>query len=101
MRISDWSSDVCSSDLFKEPTFRVALEHHFSRDILAYVSFNTGFKSGGYALLSADAYDPEKLKAYEAGLKTEWFNRTLRPHLNGFLYRYPAQQVNVYRKSVV
>ena len=84
---------------FKEPTFRVALEHHFSRDILAYVSFNTGFKSGGYALLSADAYDPEKLKAYEAGLKTEWFNRTLRLNMNGFLYRYSDQQVNVNRGS--
>ena len=81
---------------FTEPTFRVALEQHFSRDILAYVSFNTGFKSGGYALLTpGNGYNPEKLKAYEVGLKTEWFNHTLRLNMDGFLYRYSDQQVNV------
>ena len=81
---------------FTEPTFRVALEQHFSRDILAYVSFNTGFKSGGYALLTpGNGYQPEKLTAYEVGLKTEWFNHTLRLNIDAFLYRYTNQQVNV------
>src|SRR3546814_10586706 len=31
MRISDWSSDVCSSDLFRGQ-FPVALQHEFARD---------------------------------------------------------------------
>jgi iron complex outermembrane receptor protein len=81
---------------FTEPTFRVALEQHFTHDILAYVSFNTGFKSGGYALLTpGNGYEPEKLTAYEIGLKTEWLDHTLRLNMDGFLYRYKDQQVNV------
>lgn len=81
---------------FTEPTFRVALEQHFTRDILAYVSFNTGFKSGGYALLTpGNGYEPEKLTAYEIGVKTEWFDHTLRLNMDAFLYRYKDQQVNV------
>jgi len=80
----------------ERPTFRIALDHHFSRDVLGYVSYNTGFKSGGYNLLRpGNAFQPEKLKAVEVGLKTEWFDHTLRFNVDGFLYRYTNQQVNI------
>lgn len=80
----------------EEPTFRIALDHHFTPDILGYVSFNTGFKSGGYVLLQpGNAYKPEKLKSYEAGLKTQLFDDKLRLNINGFIYRYTDQQVQV------
>lgn len=36
----------------KKPTFRAAIDHRFGPTLLAYASFNTGFKSGGYALFS-------------------------------------------------
>jgi iron complex outermembrane recepter protein len=81
---------------FEEPTYRAALDHHFSPDILGYVSFNTGFNSGGYTLLApGQAFQPEKLKSYETGLKTEWLDHTLRVNVDGFLYQYTNQQVQV------
>ncbi len=61
---------------------------------MGYVSFNRGFKSGGYNLLTPDnAFEPEKLDAYEAGLKTELFDRRLRLNIAGFYYNYSNQQV--------
>jgi outer membrane receptor protein involved in Fe transport len=79
----------------KEPTFRVALDHRFSPDILAYLSFNTGIKSGGFNIVTPanPAYLPEKLKAYEAGLKTELFDRNVRLNLAAFYYDYSNLQV--------
>jgi iron complex outermembrane recepter protein len=73
----------------------VALDHHFTDDVMAYASFNTGFKSGGYNLTAPGrSFGPEKLKAYETGLKTELLDRTLRLNVAAFLYKYTNQQVS-------
>ncbi len=79
----------------RKPTFRVALDHQFSDTVLGYVSFNTGIKSGGFNTVSPanPAYLPEKLTAYEVGLKTELFDRRLRLNLAGFYYDYTNLQV--------
>ena len=79
----------------KKPTFRAALDHRFSDNVLGYVSFNTGIKSGGFNTVSPanPGYLPEKLKAYEAGLKTELLDRRLRLNLAGFYYDYTNLQV--------
>jgi iron complex outermembrane recepter protein len=81
---------------FKRFNYRVAVDHKFSRDILGYVSYNTGFKSGGYNL-SASAnppYKPENIKAAEVGLKTELFDRRLRFNIAAFHYKYSNIQVS-------
>lgn len=90
------SAGLKLGDSVGRTTFRVALDHHFSRDILGYVSYNTGFKSGGFNLLApGDAFRPEELKSFEVGLKTELFDRSLRLNIDGFLYRYSDQQVSI------
>lgn len=81
---------------YGDPTWRLALDHKFTDDIMSYVSYNRGIKSGGYNLLaSADvpSYKPEKLNAYEVGLKTEWLDHRLRLNAAGFLYKYSNMQV--------
>jgi iron complex outermembrane recepter protein len=79
----------------EKPSFRVALSHKFSDDVLGYVSFNTGIKSGGFNVINPGnpAYLPEKLTAYEAGLKTELFDNRLRFNVAGFYYDYSNVQV--------
>src|SRR3546814_606928 len=88
MRISDWSSDVCSSDETKTNafTYRVAFDHHFTDDVMAYASVSRGFKACAYNTLplQTEAADPEKVQAYEIGLKTELLDRRVR--LNGALF---------------
>jgi iron complex outermembrane receptor protein len=79
----------------KKPTWRIALDHKFSDDILGYISWNRGFKSGGFNLANPanPPYQPERLDAYEAGLKTTLLENKLRLNLAGFYYKYQNLQV--------
>jgi iron complex outermembrane receptor protein len=75
-------------------TWRVALDHDFSNDIKGYISYNRGIKSGGFNLfLPTSEFKPETLDSYEAGLKTELFDRHLRLNMAGFYYDYKNIQV--------
>ncbi|WP_340317354.1 TonB-dependent receptor [Rhizorhabdus argentea] len=80
---------------FKKPTWRFSYDRKFGEDILGYVSYNRGFKSGGYnPLKPASAAGqpqpvrPEVLDAYEAGIKSEFFNRRIRANISAFYYDY-------------
>ncbi|WP_081477047.1 TonB-dependent receptor [Sphingomonas sp. PAMC 26605] len=79
----------------RKPTWRIALDHQFGPDVLGYVSYNRGIKSGGFNILnpSNPAYLPERLDAYEAGIKTEVFDRRLRFNVGGFYYNYANLQI--------
>ncbi|MEM9168812.1 MAG: TonB-dependent receptor [Pseudomonadota bacterium] len=79
-------------------TWRLAASYNFTGDVLGYVSWNRGFKSGQFTFneLGNPPIDSETLDAYEIGLKTELFNRRLRFNVAGFFYDYrdlQAQQV--------
>lgn len=82
---------------FKRFNYRIALDHKFTPDILGYISYNTGFKSGGYNLNNTanPPYQPEDIKAAEIGLKTQLFDRRLR--LNGAAYYYDYKNIQVGR----
>lgn len=76
-------------------TYRASLDHRFSEQFLAYVSYNTGFKSGGYnaGAPGTAPYQPEDLKAYELGVKTDLFDRRIRLNAAGYYYDYTNIQV--------
>jgi iron complex outermembrane recepter protein len=83
---------------FDKFSYRIALDHKFTPAILGYVSYSTGFKSGGFNL-AADVnppYKPEDIKATEVGLKTELFDRRLRLNVSAFNYLYDDIQVGQY-----
>ena len=90
-----------ASKTFRKLTWRASLDHQFSRDIMAYASYNRGFKSGGFnaTLLTDPPYDPEVLDAYEVGLKSELFDRHLRMNLAAFYYDYSNIQVRYFPPS--
>jgi iron complex outermembrane recepter protein len=76
-------------------TWRVALRQELTPDISVYASVNKGFKSGSYSLqnpLNA-AYLPQFILAYEAGLKSELFDRRLRVNVSYFHYDIDDYQV--------
>ena len=88
----------------KEPTYRIVLDHDFNDDLKVYASYNRGFQSGGfnssnargYTQASNPALSPEFIDAYEIGLKSELFGRTLRFNLAGFYYDYRNLQQQTY-----
>jgi iron complex outermembrane receptor protein len=83
-----------SSDAsFRNFSGRAVVDYKLSRDVLAYASFSQGFKSGGFnAFGLVPAFKPETVDAYEAGLKSELFDRKLRLNADGFLYNYDNLQ---------
>jgi iron complex outermembrane recepter protein len=85
-----------SSSLNYHPwTYRAALDHQFGRDVMGYVSFTHGFKSGGYNLPNPErpAFLPENIDSYEIGLKSEFLDHRVRLNLSAFHYNYRDIQV--------
>jgi iron complex outermembrane receptor protein len=82
------------------PTFNA--QYAFTRRISAYASYTEGFKAGGFngslttGVPSELPFSPEHVKAYEAGVRTELFDRRLQ--LNGTVFRsdYNDLQVSIY-----
>jgi iron complex outermembrane receptor protein len=80
---------------FDKLTYRLVLAQDFGPNVHAYISDNLGFKSGAFNanLFTNPPVRPEILHAYEAGLKTELFDRKLRLNLAAFYYDYTDVQV--------
>jgi len=56
----------------------IGLQYDFSRDMMGYLSYTKGFKAGGFGYsVQADTFNPESVDAYEIGLKTSLFDRSL------------------------
>jgi iron complex outermembrane receptor protein len=76
-------------------TYRVAIRQEVNDDINVYASLNRGFKSGSYNLqsFSNPPTKPQFITAYEAGVKSELFDRRLR--LNIAVYHYDISDYQV------
>lgn len=92
--------EATESESWSDTTYRVGLDHQFSDAVLGYVTFSTGFKSGGFneqattiqtAVLS---FDPENAEAFEAGIKSELFDRRLRLNVAAFHNKYEDLQLD-------
>jgi iron complex outermembrane recepter protein len=89
------ASGAQSAD-FDKVTWRLALDHQFSPDVLGYVSYDRGFKSGLFNTITYTeaAVKPEVLDAYEIGLKSEYLEHRVRANLAGYYYKYSDLQVD-------
>jgi iron complex outermembrane receptor protein len=80
------------------PSGKAELDYKPVSSTLLYASISRGVKSGGFTAHntvtapSADPFEPEKLTAYEIGLKSD-LSRTLRVNTSVFYYRYKDQQI--------
>lgn len=85
-------------------TWRVALDHHFNDDVLGYLSYNRGFKSGGFNpqrfVQPLAPFDPEILDAIEAGVKADLLDRHLRINGAAFYYEYKNIQINSFQGGI-
>jgi iron complex outermembrane receptor protein len=79
-------------------TYKLGLDYQFTDDIMAYGTYTTGFKSGGWNARGSTAaelkdFGPEDVISYEAGLRSEWLNNRLRTNLTVFLAQYEDVQI--------
>ena len=86
---------------FYRPTWRASLDHRFSPALLAYVSVNTGYKSGGFDPIAptTPAFLSEVLTSYEAGFKTNLLGNRLTVNGSAFYYDYKNIQVQEFVKG--
>ncbi|WP_235890285.1 TonB-dependent receptor [Sandaracinobacter neustonicus] len=67
-------------------SIRVSPEYQIADNAMVYASFSTGYKPAGIAFVGNKyaPYEDETVKAWEVGLKSEWFGRRLRVNLDVF-----------------
>jgi len=89
---------------FTNTSPRVSVDYKLQRDTLIYVSYNEGYKGGGYNLRyvapvpAVVPFDPEKLKTWEAGMKTELLDHRVRANLALFTTDYQNMQLTEYQE---
>ncbi|HKP55585.1 MAG TPA: TonB-dependent receptor, partial [Polyangiales bacterium] len=82
-------------------TPKIGLDWSPVEPVMLFASFAQGFKSGGFSssnnpMNPTPTYDPERVTAYEVGVKTHWFEgRRLMTNLTGFYNDYRDIQLTV------
>lgn len=93
--------DVSASDSWTEPSWRVSFDYDLTDDVMAYVSWARGFRSGGFnarALSTAqtlEAFEPETVDTIEVGTRMEFADGTIRVNPTIFYTSYRDKQEEV------
>ena len=109
---------VTASRTFRDDSFSFGAGYDLTPDVNLYAKSVEAYKSGGfntrdphvnaqsgqatpstsddniYGFGFVDGFEPEKLRSYELGAKTEWLARTLRVNGNVFFSDYRDLQIN-------
>lgn len=76
-------------------TYRAAIEYDVAPDSMAYASYETGYRAGGFnSAVGFETYAPEYIYAYTAGMKNRLFDDRLLLNLELFHWEYTNQQVS-------
>jgi iron complex outermembrane receptor protein len=80
---------------YPKATWRVSLDHQFARDVMAYVSFNTGFKAGLFNLNTPTdpPVRPQSIEAWEVGFKGRMLDGKLQIEAAAFHTSFDDIQV--------
>jgi len=85
-----------SNGVYTDTAPRVSLQYQWTPAIMTYATFAEGFSAGGgtQTPTGVQSYEPEKLNNYEVGLRSDWFDHTLRFNTSLFYGRYTNVQAN-------
>ncbi|MEI6418799.1 MAG: TonB-dependent receptor, partial [Sphingomonadales bacterium] len=75
----------------------VTLAYDFSDTVHTYAKYASGYRAGGASSRTSNyqAFDPEYVKSYEIGLKSEFFDRRVRLNLAGYIMDRNNSQVDL------
>lgn len=82
---------------FENVDWTAVASYKFNDDVNVYAKAATGYTSGG--VFSGIAFNPQKLRSYEGGLKSELFNHRLRANLSGYYNRIKNLQVPAFNRG--
>ncbi len=89
---------------WSDPTGRVILDWRPNDDTMFYGSWSRGFRSGGFngratSATSIGPYDPERVDSFEAGMKADFADGTIRFNPAVFWAEYTNKQEEIIRAS--
>lgn len=81
-------------------SYRIAPQFQMTDNIMLYASYSTGYKPAGIAFVGNNyaPYRDETVKAWEAGIKSEWFGRRLRVNVDIFRSDFKDFQATILTK---
>jgi iron complex outermembrane receptor protein len=95
-----WALDL--DDTFTELTPRILLEYQLLENTMLWGSMSRGYQSGGYQTLcfgnydcSSQVYDSETVTSTEIGVKSDFFDNTIRINAAGWYAQYSDIQQTV------
>lgn len=77
----------------------IGIQYQATAEALLYAGYTGGFKSGSYngradrQFGTFEPYGPERVNAWEAGLKSQWFDNRLRANAAAFFTHYKGIQL--------
>ncbi|MCW1400903.1 TonB-dependent receptor [Novosphingobium sp. MW5] len=87
---------------------RFSIDYRWSPEVMTYISAAKGYKGGGFndgiqtrcyrsplPNCGLNEYLPENLWTYEAGIRTDLFDRRVRLNITAFLTKYKDQQIQL------
>lgn len=94
-------TDYTNDRKFSNFSPRLGFDFRVTDDLLAYVSYSQGFKSGGFDMRgnelanpdTRNGYDAETADNYEIGMKSNWLDDTLQLNLTAFYTPYQDVQI--------
>ena len=94
-------SNYTGNRTFSNVSPRLGLDYHITDQVMTYVSYSKGFKSGGFDIrgneefypATKNGFDSETADNYEAGIKATWFGDTLQTNLTLFYTPYKNVQL--------
>ena len=96
-------TNYSNSRTFSNVSPRVGLDYHLTPQVMTYVSYSKGFKSGGFDMRgnatvypqTENGYNSETADSYEAGVKSTLLGDTLQLNLTLFYDPYKNAQIGV------
>ena len=73
------------------------IAYDVSNDLHVYAKYATGYRAGGASSRTSNyqAFDPEDVKSYEVGLKSDFWNNRARFNLAGYIMDRKDSQVDI------
>lgn len=79
--------------VYRNWTWKAGFEFDVGPASMAYGNVSTGFKSGGFfAAPQPNIFRPEKLTAFDAGIKNRFFDNRLQLNIEAFYWKYRDHQ---------
>jgi iron complex outermembrane receptor protein len=85
------------AETFKNTTYAVSVKYQWTPEVMTFARMGTGVRAGGFNIRAGAGQDfvfkPERARSYEAGLKSEFFDRRVRLNAGAFVTRYRDLQI--------